>query len=365
MNLKIKHVPILTVLCAGAIPALIISWLTFVPGIKKKIETQDEYYLEALTSLTAKQMVEAAFSSDLVSMQVQLTDIADQPNTLFAAVYDAENTLLVQAGDPHFLADKTVTQTKAITLEESIAGYVSVTIEKTPGVSLPSQLFIGLLVMLLTFLAGWSLYESKALDIQLPNRFKKPKEEPEEEDLPKPSTPVEKALPQEEPAPLVYAILHIKNLGVLRQQLSGESFRKTISKLERILADVLALYGGEEFYLEDNHYTLCFRATDSEGEALFRAICSAHLTLELSGIVNKVPLDLAALVTTSDQDLKAEQLPIAGLHIEEAVAAESIIDRRIQIMDVSDDESRKVVSGFQQPFQTLLENQRKQLNQII
>ena len=58
------------------------------------VTKQDQHYGEALASLAARQAVDATLNHDLVSLQVILRDIAENPRIENATIHDVENRLL-------------------------------------------------------------------------------------------------------------------------------------------------------------------------------------------------------------------------------------------------------------------------------
>lgn len=320
-----------------------------------------ESYGRTLANMAAKHAVDATFNHDLVRLQVILQDVIANPHTRLATIHDVENNLLVQAGDSRSRDPLSATFVSHIALRDSVAGYVSVTI-KTAEWSLNSAIYLLMaLSTLLLSLSLWSLFHSKAIIWQVPMRQEEIASSEDE------TVEAENALsttPQE-PQSDVFAIIHIKNLNVLKQQLNGQSFRDTMARLEKIISDVMALYGGHQFQLTENYYVLNFHERGNRGEAIFNASCAAYLILELSGIIDKIPLDLAALVSANKDNIVPEKLPFAGLIVEETAGAEALINRRIAFMELGTEDGRQVLSSFRQPFQNLLENQRKQLCQIL
>lgn len=359
MQIKIHTLPPLAAACFGGLLALCLS-LFLTLSAHNKIQQQFlSHYGNALSQMAAKQAVDAAFNHDLVRLQVILQDVIANPNTVLATIHDVENNLLVQAGESRFGTPEGERFTSPIVLHDSIAGYVSVTLE-TQSTSLGSQTTVlGLIAGLLAVLLMWDMLRQKAIEFSPSKKADKPSAKDEAlEDH-------QVNLDSDEHLPSVFSVVHIKNLDVLRQQLNGQNFRETIARLEKIMSDVMALYGGKKFVLVDNYYILTFKATDSFGEALFRSACSAYLILELASIIDKIPLDLAALVSAQENDVTPEKLPFAGLIVEASAAQDELINRRANFMDLGKNDGRKVIAGFKQPFQNLLEGQTKQLLQIF
>lgn len=327
-------------------------------------------YGNALASLAAQQAVDATFNHDLVRLQVILQDVARNPNVNLATIHDVENNLLVQSGESLPTSEVQQVFTSPITLHDSIAGYVSVTVNEQSWSLDSALILVAAITVLLAVLAIWSLLSSHAIEWSQPSSIQAKSQENTADDEYNDEHHVadENANPimvPEPTLPCVYAVIHIKNLNVLQQQLNGTSFRDTVARLEHIISDVMALYGGHNFELKDNYYILSFNAHDTRGEALFNASCGAYLILELAGILDKIPLDLAALVSANDEDTTPEKLPFAGLILEAMAGAEELINRRIEFMELGTEDGRRVISSFKQPFNNLLENQRKQLAQIL
>ena len=352
-----------TYMAMGALLGMLFTSVIFLfpSNSSNRGEQWQEVYAQSLANLTAKQATTSIFTSDLIGLQILLQDVSEQPKVILAATYDIENTVLAQAGSTRFDAVNTANAIAAIVVDDSIAGYVSVTVQSGAHSSLARVFLLTITAILLACLSIWGVIKTKTFTpFRQDAGITKAHSESSAQLTNSNSLETDESSSPE--LDHVIAIIHVKNMAVIHGQLSGDSFRNTLSKFERILHDVLALYGGARCEREDNCYILSFAISDNRDETLFKAICSAYLVLELGGIVNDVPLDLAALVSIDHgEELDSRPLPIAGLHIDESVSDEDIIEHRLKIMNVDNQESRKVVAGFAQPFQTLLENQRNQL----
>lgn len=353
MTIKIHFLPPLAAAGLGACLVSILLGLLLIHHADNKEQALRNDYGQAIARLAAKQAVDASFNHDLVRLQVTLQDVMENPHTLLATIHDVQNNLLVQAGSNQ-ASGKGQVYISPINMQDTVAGYLSVTIASdiyattfltTPVVAL-SILFLcfSLSIMLQAGAISWSFggtataAEDSAIGELV--RVEEPKEE-------------------------VFSVIHIKNLNVLKQQLNGASFRDTIARLEKIISDVMVLYSGHQFQLIENYYILKFHTHNNRGEALFNATCGAYLILELAGILDNIPLDLAALVSAKADDLVPEKLPFAGLIVESTAGSEELINRRIEFMELGTEDGRSVLAGFKQPFRTLLENQRQQLAQIL
>ncbi|WP_246434624.1 hypothetical protein [Teredinibacter haidensis] len=343
----------------GLLSGIALVVMLAVPRLHQINNTHSQHYGNALATMAANQAIDASFNHDLVRLQVILRDVMDNPGTLLATIHDVENNLLVQAGDARTLDNTAQTYTAPIILHDSIAGYLSVSLKQTHAVGGGATWLLATLTAALLLILLLELYRQRSFTIQNHSPpHADPEQEQEEED------DIIETLDDIETLPKVYAIIHIKNLTVLKQQLNGENFRKTLGGLEQTISDVLALYNGSSYQLEGDLFRLTFIANDATNEALFRAACSAWLIVELASITHKIPLDLAAFVSANNLDLAPANLPIAGLVLESHAANDDLIRRRLRFVEVGALDGRKVVAGFEQPFQSLLEKQRLQLNQL-
>jgi len=347
----------------GIIGGVALAIMITLPRLQQLNSTHSQHYGNALASMAANQAIDASFNHDLVRLQVILRDVMENPYTRLATLHDVENNLLVQAGDTRSLTDATQSYTAPIVLHDSIAGYLSVTIEDKPTIGRTRKWFAVLLIATLLTLVIGDCYRCKSFQY-LPIKKSDDEKADDERESSENDIAQQQALAALDALPKVYAIIHIKNLAVLNQQLNGESFRKTLSTVQHTISDVLALYNGTGYELEGDLIRLCFAANDTENEALFRAACSAWLIVELASITNNIPLDLAAFVSANHLDLAPANLPIAGLVLESHAASDDLIRRRLQFLEVGALDGRKVVAGFQQPFQSLLERQRAQLSSL-
>ncbi len=380
MQLKF-HKPNFTVgLILGLLTGLIIAGSLLISSAKHALDQQHRDYGNALSAMAARQAVDATFNHDLVRLQVILQDTATNARVSLATIHDVENNLLVQAGEPQFGNPASLTFTHPIILHDSVAGYVSITTAQNfPGFSAAINLSRAMIIVCL-LVAIWAIHQLKLITlVRLPKPDKAHQNEEEKSqdnnDTTQPQNTQDETLglnndlsdtlANTQDFPDVFSVVHIKNLDVLKQQLNGENLRATLGRLEKIIRDVMALYGGTHFQLIGNHYILTFKAYDSAGEALFRATCSAHLVLELGGIVNNIPLDLAALVSSNAGDIRPENLPISGLILEGSAGEDELINQRIEFIEVGEASQQKVVSGFHNPFQSLIDKQHKQLIQRI
>lgn len=359
MSIEFRVIPHLFTFAMGAFAGLLAVSLLVLPGIYSDKEKMHQSLGDVIAASAADQATDAMLNQNNVRLQLILQKLEDHKRVQFATIHDVENMLIVQAGESIQNKDLT-SHTSPIVLHDSIAGYVTIFLSTQNKSSRSYTLAILVTASLILSIAIWSLIQQKAINlVNVHGIFAKGKEQHAETD----GTEQTQSVEIEEP-PKVYAVILIKNLNVLQQQLNAETLDKTLGRVGKITKDVLALYNGAGFEVQDNYYILSFNASDTTDEALFRAVCSAHLIQELASIVNNIPLDLAALVSANKEDLTPTKVPVAGILLEETAAEDEQILRRIQFMEVGAD-NQKIVSGFEQPFKSLLENQRKQLSNLL
>ncbi len=361
MPLKFHRPPPQLLLSASALLGLLFTvWVCLPPAYKNFQELQSDYG-QTLANLTAKRVVDASFKGDLVRLQGVLQELVTHPHVVQATIHDVDSNLLVQAGEARPAPETHSPYSASIVLHDSLSGYITVTLanfENKLSSSVKTVTVIGLFLVLImayfvikTDTVVWIAPQEKPADIA-----------PNEDEVSEVGDVAKETITKEQDNDqYVYTAIHVKNLSVLKQQLNSETFRLTVAKLEAIISDVIALYGGKDFQAQENYYSLRFRTDDGLNESIFRASCSAYIIVELASIINKIPLDLAAFVSANENDIVPAKLPVAGLVMDATAAQEDLIQRRLQFMEVGTEDGRYIVANFEQPFSQLLENQRKQL----
>lgn len=361
---RIQYFPTLAAYALGAISGILLFVAVFWFGNDNHNLTIQNDYGNALASMTAKRAAEASFNNDLVRLQILLEDVVSQPHLVQATVHNNENTLLVQAGEIRPTEAGLSAYTTSIVLHKRIAGYITLTLRNFDERTHRNRHAIAIALAIFAGLIVWSLYKNRAL-VRTKPPFLSRKEKPHET-TPARNLPDCQSITQSDtPRPLcVSTMIHIKNLDELKQQLGNETFLKTITKFETFVADVLALYNGNEMRAEKPFYRLTFGAPDASNEAIFRATCSAFLLLKLAYIIDKIPLDLAAFVSVNETDVSFHNLSVSGLVLDAQAAEDRLVKRRLKFVGAGTQDGQMKVTQFEEPFATLLENQYKQLSYI-
>ncbi len=273
-------------------------------------ENHAREYGTALAQIAARQAVDPTLTNDLVSLQVILKEVATNPQVAGATIHDVENRLLVQGGHlPQGGNNRMQRSFSApITLHNSIAGYVTVTLTlngESQG-NLYGQLFwawAALLLLIAAAVAFW-LNREDATEDATPEQV-----------IPTDPKTTNSAVPESEPPastpqvpetktesrPSVSLHLKIHNFAQLHDQLNRGSFKSLISRFEQQLVGVHTLYGGR---LDRPGVTGRDLNLDYAGNSLddcsFRALCSAQLLLSLTTQVQGPQLQLSASLSSRE-----------------------------------------------------------------
>jgi len=352
----------------AALCILISASLFFLPlhsTLKTTQERYNEAYGQALADSAARESIEAVFRNDLVSLRAVIQSIADNPLVVRTSVRGIDQQTLVQAGPLlHELPKSAQTFESSITLHDSIAGIVTVTISGPPYNPLWFVLYCVTVFVCLGFLLANLL---KAPLAQIMQQYKAQQADSENTaDKSAPSTENEAENEAHQPLPkanYAYLSLCLKNVEVLKHQLNGATFRKTFKELEEKVFSIGNLYGLHESRWQDDRFLLCFKSHDEES-ALFNAACSARLLLDLAGIINRVPLDLSAQISLSEHELTDVDMPFVGLAIAESSPGPELLDSKVEYLHISEHESRKLISKFVEPYADLLKKQMEQFKAV-
>ncbi len=379
----------LLLLCSGIIIATIISALLCQRIIVNSLNNRSAQYGQALANLAARQAIDATLNHDLVSLQVILSDVAENPDIANATIHDVENNLLVQAGsrsnNNRRLGKNQRNFTAAITLHNSIAGYVTVTMDFTSinQVQLEVYWLFGFMAVLLIALLFSALYFERSWGVPLTiSRAVIPiintPTKKTDEDIFDEEDHNEQLLPP--PAfPRIELILQFNNLKALSGQLNSKSFRSIAHRIELQLKGVLALYSGQLMQMDSEQAKIAFYPRESTADATFNALCSARLMLMLNRDAAGIQLELAAVIverkseTSVLKNLQYQLVEIEDLNellksaangqlfAETELMRDEELNDRIETLDVENFEEVLEVSDFKDPYKTLLSKQLAQL----
>ncbi|MDO3386810.1 hypothetical protein QWI17_13265 [Gilvimarinus sp. SDUM040013] len=328
--------------------------------------TSASQYGNALAESAASQAVEPALSQDMISLQVILQAVAQQPNVSGATIHDVENQLLVQSGSgnapPHY---SELNFTAPITLDTHIAGHLGVTLALPPIQQVYDSfiwawaltVFIAMLVCVLAYRrlsqqqgAG----KEPAHDLeQTAADSQGVEDEPSEQEI---------AGAESTDSHCVTVKLQLLNINKLEQQLSLNNYQSCLKKFDRLVKGILALYEGEKNTLENGRLTLSV-TSDNLDDASFYGICIGHLACELSQQQPSPRLKISVTVTTPDgssqRTPEQTQLPDAGTIWVDPALHSPALASHVSITE------RQQVAVIKPPYQALLERQCKQLQAAL
>ncbi len=369
---QLRQLPKTVYLCLGALLAMLATALLLQLHSERTLSAQHNSYGQLLANMTAQQAVDATLNRDLVSLQVILSNLTASSGVATATIHDVENRLLVQAGDSpgsdgrsrrHFTA--------AITLQDSVAGYVTVSTDFTqPGTgSWPTLGAAAAVLLLISALAYRQRQAQQPLPVVAAARV------------------VDEVVALETEYPKQYhstlLTLYSANLAQLRKQLNAEALKRLLQALEQQLNGVTALYNGELLQLHDHSIQVIFYSNNSRAESSFHAICSALLILGLQGRGDKsVQLRLNAAVTAGEdaedtfyrrflsgaqraQSLRyLRQAAADSVLVEAALLGDGDLAQRLQFQVLADTRELQRVKEIGEPYLSLLEKQRRQLHSL-
>ncbi|GAB3097407.1 hypothetical protein G8770_15670 [Aestuariicella hydrocarbonica] len=349
----------------------------------QRLEIRTLQYGNALATLGASQATDATLNHDLVSLQVTVSDIARNPDVLSATIHDVENRLLVQAGDSPNAGDYVNrdygSYSAPITLQDSVAGYLTVIIDKQTLYEEQDDTWL----MALLGLAGAMLVMSVLNLRQTPTESPA---DPENQEAPLTSPPArDNQLPTRSMSIHddvdVNLTLRCLNWPTLKQQLSATLRQQLFDDLQRHLSGINALYNGRILFADHETLELQFRG-DEIGNTTFRAICAAYLLFSLVKQSNAgIRLDYAAAAypATDDNNLHQyldnsefrQQLQAMlaeqtnhSLLIDTQECATSQLLQRLQVNEFTFDQSWAIIEGLQPTYQGLLDKQAKHLQSL-
>lgn len=340
---------------------------------QQRQQQQDQYYGKALATMASRQAVDATLNHDLVSLQVILRDIAQNPRVANATIHDVENHLLVQAGAalPRGSEQSTLDFTAPITFHDTIAGYVTIALTPVlpPLFSRPILGTLGalLLGLLISLLQAWRTPPPAQASAAVP--------------APAASAPAEQ-MPVTAPAggdqPTVELRLHLLNINKLARQISTTLLRQLLQNLQQHISDANRLYGGQLIQTDAESVSLRFSAA-TLSSARLNAICSARLICELHNQHTGIHLQIAATlvslhlqqplwkqlgkVAQRSHDLMPAQLPPGVLLVTRDLVDDKNVEAQVGLSVLND--HWFIVTELQPPYCELLDKQLRHLQNRV
>ena len=356
----------------SALVCLLLSTSLLQQQHRARLDERSADYGQALANLAANQATDATLNHDLVSLQVTVSDVARNPDILSVTIHDVENQLLVQAGSSPGSSDYGGSDYRSyaapITLHDSVAGFVTVTVDYERLYSDNRESWLWALLMLAV-----ALMVSSVLNLHRSgdNNDNEPTVSTAANDEPSPP-PLRDNIQ-------VSLSLCCLNTDALRQQLSTSLRQQLYSELETQLSGISSLYGGKVTFASDQGLELLFQGDDL-GSTGFRALCAAQLLLCLlqeekgsgMGLVfsGAVYVPVRGLNLQSQLQLQKErqavwellrQQPQQTLLLDGQNCATSQTLQRIRTRQALVDGHWFAVDGLQPSYEGLLKKQLQQL----
>ena len=376
---------VLSLLLAAAMSAAILMCaILFHQHDLRKQENYSRQYGQALANLAARQAVDATLNNDLLSLQVLLSDIADNGRVIGATIHNVENRLLVQGG--HSPSQTPVSRklrrsyTAVISLHDSIAGYVTVTLSMQPQHLARQYLLWQFLwgCLALTFLLCLIAF----LSDRLKKRTNAQQEDDEEVEYLTEAVPIVQHLQmadqkirtpiKERPAVEVCVSLCLKihNIDTLSRQLNKHSFNGVLDAFEQQIHSVVRLYKPERHPGNADEVMLYFKG-ENLAEISFSALCSAQLLLSLNMNRGGPTLKLGAQVSPRDDSanlatLYERQCASEALAQQVLIHPSLLCEELLSRIDVAQDEHTVDARLVQitAPYGELIDKQVRQLAEL-
>ncbi|WP_460231414.1 hypothetical protein [Aurantivibrio plasticivorans] len=379
------------------LPSIVITLVALVVSVgcnwwvAPQIDKMHHDYGQNIAELAASRAFEPSLEQDLVSLQVIVQDVVAAPTIINATIHDVENNLLVQAGKRSLNVTQSQVQivTTPITAHDSVTGYISISINS-------NQLFFTLSFALATAIVaavaiGLMLLQRSVQTTPPPSTSSKPSTATHSATIPivnvepEPTASTNDAVTETGALggagrePQVELFIYFHNLRQLHGQLNHSSLRTVTERFEIHLRDIMTLYSGKLASINADYACLQFTNTASV-EAVFSALCSGHLLLELNKQLSQFQLHFSCLVVPRDSATKQlRNLPYnllsfdewltllhntaaGSLLIDDSLLAEDLnLAPRLHSNELTHHADVSVVTGFTSPYCMLLDKQLSQL----
>lgn len=313
-----------------------------------------------LAQQTSLRVADPALIEDLVSLQIILREMVQgSPLVRGAAIYDAEEQLLVQSGDTGQPGESSRFDAP-IVLQDHIAGTVWLTLDSPAPSGRQWALYWAWpsLSLLLALFPWLLLIAERRRAARIAARQQNELAYPEQDSPPTPTAAVRLSL-------------YLPNLGRLYSQLNSTGFRQLMDSFETQLHSVLNLYGGQRQLLWDQVLIVDFSG-DQPADCSFRAICASQLLFNLNAHRSGPKLQLAASVqalpepaspANAEEEFVAQyserRAPDAGEILVAARLADSQLLHYAQI-----DSSSGLVQTVNPPYCDMLHKQEQRLSDL-
>ncbi len=390
---RFKQLPPLFCLSFGALLSLLITGVVYSQRFEQKNEQLLRDHGNAMAAMTAFQAVDAAVADDLLGLHAQLQAVVDQPRVRLATILDANDNVLVQAGEARDVASL-YTVSAPIMVEDMTVGQVAISlVPEFQGDAALRWTYWGISIVL-TLLALMSLFETRSDGWYFARQVEKNNQESEPEDQWAGMDPVDTTEFNQWASPIdvdpevaeipasgdhhaaqnqqdadvdekteVHSdlIILLPNRRKLQQQLCIDVYERLMDKFEKIVASVATVYGGERVETgSDDYHCIRFTAENDATEASYKAVCAAYLIRHFSQ-QQKFKLEVLAQICSSDCDVKLA-LNDKGIYLQDSLLSDSLAER----LDTAAISGGRVhIEGLKEPYVEEVEGFQTQLMRAI
>jgi uncharacterized membrane protein affecting hemolysin expression len=368
----------LFIISITALASLLLSASLLQQQHTQRLDLRTGHYGNALASLAAKQATDATLNHDLVSLQVTVSDVARNPHVLNSTIHDVESRLLVQAGESPNTGDYAQrdhrSYTAPITLHDSVAGYVTVTVDSQALYEQQDDTWLLALLGLTAALLLLSILNvrQRPSDAKTTDHNSNAANQLQSD----PATATAESLGDD--TIIISLYFQCINWPTLKQQLSSTLKQQLQEDLQRQLSGINTLYSGRINCAQEDAVELQFTGDDL-GNTTFRAICAAQLFFQLlNSRCAGIQLDYASAIYRSEEASSLKQhihnhrrqqqlastlqsRPVKTLLLDGQDCATSQLLQRVQVQAELIDGHWFAVEGLQPSYQGLLDKQAKQL----
>jgi len=254
---------------------------------QSQMNDRSEILAKNLANLAAHQVLEGMVKHDLVSLQAVLAFFTQQNQVTRATIHDLDNTLLVQARSQNARQgtanrtdkdrnrdgnrersgnrDREWSVSSPITLQDSVAGYVTITFIADSSLDFPlTQYFILILCFSLVGFVIGGLWGGKlSKQVKAVGTVVAAGKSIHDDAGPPPQT---------EPS-IFSATFYCSNIEQLYHQLNSQRFESIFNRFQQLLRNVTSLYDGELKGVEAQASIWEIQFSGDKDETLFKAIC--------------------------------------------------------------------------------------------
>jgi uncharacterized membrane protein affecting hemolysin expression len=389
-----RRLPTLTLIFSLAIGLLI----TLVLSLQLNLHTTEQlnHLGTTLSAQLAKIIRDPIIHQDTLSLQVEVDEMLRVDGVKRASVYDASHRLLVQAQPAHLQESELSVHTNPITIENTIAGYVTIDLDRHHFSASFKELirtFIIFWLALTSILVLLSIQWGRKISTRLNHLSQQlPGDESIKLD--------ELSLLEQRIAPLLATrqqptgdqlACHSSLLGIICQNLprlesllNQEHFESLMIRLDHLVDDATELYGATRLSGGRHSIYLEFSNLDEDGDHRLRAIYCATALFQLTHqllATQGVTVELAGAISSSQQQPYTSKLLNERNHeqrvehlmtlLNKAVTGEILLDKDtgshsslsdIDLSPLAEDSPLYRVNGLNDSAEKLVSQQLALLN---